>query len=129
MLSVQRTIDWVRGLRTGCEVAMFQALTLSRLLKDRVEYAGTGGVSERNQCCGFMPAFLDCNTGQVYPSLRADGQVAGFHCLDGLPDELVQRRDARGCVCALKAGVQAGFVRDGRFYTREEAARQVATEG
>lgn len=107
---------------------MFQALTISKLQQERADHAGTGGVSEGNHCCGFLPAFRDCNTGRVYPSLRADGQAAGFHCLDGLPAELVSRRDGRGCVCALKAGVQAGFVRDGRFYTREEAARYVAAE-
>jgi hypothetical protein len=45
-----------------------------------------------------------------------------MHLLDGLPDEWVVERDAAGRVRAIKDSVIAGFVRDGRFYTREQAA-------
>jgi hypothetical protein len=37
--------------------------------------------------------------------------------------QLVVKRDRAGNTLGVKASVIAGFVRDGRFYTREEAAR------
>jgi hypothetical protein len=45
-----------------------------------------------------------------------------MHLIDGLPREWVCARDAVGRPAALKATVVAGFVRDGLFYTREQAA-------
>jgi hypothetical protein len=42
--------------------------------------------------------------------------------MDGLPEEWVADRDAGGCPRALKPSIVAGFVRDGEFYTREQAA-------
>jgi hypothetical protein len=46
-----------------------------------------------------------------------------MHLLCCLPEEWVTGRDERGQIVALKDSVIAGFVRDGTFYTREEAAR------
>ena len=114
--------------RTVCGVGMAQALSARGLERERRAYRQTGGVSEHNRQQGFRPAFRDLNTGRVYPSCRADGELAGFHCLDGLPEELVLSRDARGGVCGVKPGVESGFVRDGRFFTREEAAARVLVD-
>lgn len=47
-----------------------------------------------------------------------------FHLLEGLPNELVLTRCPNGGVATVKAAVVSGFVRHGRFYTREEAASQ-----
>jgi hypothetical protein len=45
-----------------------------------------------------------------------------MHVISCLPDEWAAERDAAGEIVRLKDSVIAGFVRDGRFYTREEAA-------
>ena len=91
-------------------------------------FCGTGGVSAGNYGEGFRPAFLDTNTDTVHLSRFLDGRPAPFHLLDGLPDDLVLRRSAAGGAEAVKATVVTGFVRFGRFYTRQEAALAVARD-
>jgi hypothetical protein len=86
-------------------------------------FAGTGGVSRGNASWGFVPGFLDGETGCIYPSRTADGSPSPIHRLDGLPARLAVQRTAAGRVCAVKETVVAGFIRGGRFYTREELAR------
>jgi hypothetical protein len=92
-------------------------------------YRGTGGASvdESNRSMNFLPAFLDSETGKVYPSLNADGSPACMHILSGLPNELVLARDDNGRVCAVKPSLVVGFTRDGVFYTRDEAAALAAS--
>ena len=85
-------------------------------------YRGSGGVSAGNRIHGFRPAFLDQVTGTAYLSCFANGCAAPMHILDGLPDELVTQRNARGSVTAVRTGIIAGFLRYGVFYTREQAA-------
>ena len=92
------------------------------LLIDAAAFRGSGGVSAENRSLGFAPAFVDRATGIVYPSRFADGRPAPYHLLDGMPDELVIARDRRGMVSQVVGTVVAGFIRDGEFYTREEAA-------
>lgn len=82
----------------------------------------SGGISRENAQAGFIPAFLDMATGIIYPSRFADGSYAPLHVLDGLPEELVVARDG-DAVQQVKASVIAGFVREGRFYTRRQAVR------
>lgn len=89
-------------------------------------FIGTGGISKENAGRGFLPAFMDRTTRIVYLSRFANGAVAPLHLLDGLPEELVAERSAAGCVTAAKSCVIAGFIRDGLFYTREQAASAVA---
>ena len=86
-------------------------------------FKGTGGISQENGRYGFVPAFLDSATGTIYLSRFPDGRIAPIHLLDGLPDELVSQRSTAGKVTAVKNSVMAGFVRCGRFYTREQATR------
>jgi hypothetical protein len=97
-------------------------LTLQTLGIQNMECRGTGGTSEENRDCGFMPAFLDRQTGSVYLSRFADGRVAPVHLLDGLPAEVVVYRHPSGRVAAVSASIVAGFVRGEQFYTREQAA-------
>lgn len=85
-------------------------------------YRGTGGCSEENGDFGFRPAFRDDDTGVVYRARFLDGNPAPFHVLDGLPDEVVVSRAETGRVLAVKGSLVSGFVRLGRFYTRDEAA-------
>lgn len=89
-------------------------------------FEGTGGVSEENRSLGFRPAFLDQKTGNIYLSCYTNGQIAPFHLLDGLPQELVVRRSKTGRVHSVKNTVAVGFVRGDRFYTREQAAAAIA---
>lgn len=89
-------------------------------------HRGTGGVSSENRYLGFVPAFMDTRTGQVYTSTFADGRPAAFHLLDGLPSELVVARDRYGRPSQVVGTIIAGFTLDNRFYTREQAASQVS---
>lgn len=98
-------------------------LNTAVLKRHNEEFAGTGGRSQANRPWGFRPAFMDEVTHIIYLSCFADGTAAPVHLLDGLPDEVVASRDAGGRVVSAKASIVAGFVRDGRFYSREEAAK------
>lgn len=89
-------------------------------------HAGGGGVSAGNARLGFKPAFLDFATQRIYPARFADGRLAPFHLLDGLPDEVVAERSITGRVLAAKSTLISGFVRNGFFYTRSAAAKAVA---
>ena len=91
-------------------------------------FRGTGGVSRENRSFGFSPAFRDANTGAVYLSRFANGSIAPMHLLDGLPEALVVSRTASGRVLQAQNSVVAGFVRDGCFYSREQASRAIASE-
>ncbi len=105
-----------------------KALTIDALAEENARHAGTAGVSAEGCARGFRPAFLDRATQTVYASRYADGRLAPFHVLDGLPLWLVAIRCRDGRVVGLKPSVITGFVRAGRFYTREQAAG-AAVEG
>jgi hypothetical protein len=94
-----------------------------QLQHENVVHTGSGGRSQENSGLGFKPAFLDFQTQKIYPSRFADGRLAPFHLLDGLPDEVVVDRATSGRVVTAKATLISGFVRNGFFYTRAAAAR------
>ena len=100
-------------------------LTSVSLSRENAAFRGKGGVSAENQSLGFLPAFLDMETGALYRSRFADGSNAPIHVLDGLPDKVVLSRNACGEVSAVKSTVVAGFEREGHFFTREQASRTV----
>ena len=91
-------------------------------------YAGTGGVSAGNACAGFRPAYYNESTCETVLSRFADGRLAPIHVLEGLPESWVASRDEQGTALEICAGVVAGFVRDGVFYTREAAAAALADD-
>ena len=97
-------------------------LSVRALVRQNQAYRGSSGVSAGNRVYGFRPAFLDQVTGTAYLSCFANGCAAPMHILDGLPDELVTQRNARGSVTAVRTRIIAGFLREGVFYTREQAA-------
>jgi hypothetical protein len=99
--------------------------TQGRLSEEARPHIGNGGSSEGNRGRGFHPAFLDAQTGRIYRSCFADGSPAPFHLLDGLPETLVRSRTTSGRVAEVEASLVSGFERDGRFYTREQAALAV----
>ena len=103
--------------------------TRAALREQNRRFRGTGGVSRDGRSSGFVPAFFDTLTGTVYPSRFADGRPAPLHLLDGLPAELVETRSATGRVIAAKRTVLAGFLRNGRSYTREQAALRSRSRG
>ena len=107
---------------------MGQALTSERLVHETLDYEGTGGTSGDNRALGFAPAFRDSASGRVFLSCLSNGSLAPVHVLDGLPDELVLARDGQGRVTSVRDSVVPGFVRAGRFYTRDEAASIVQRE-
>ena len=104
---------------------MAQSMTTKMLETQNRFFAGTGGVSPENRHLGFVPGFLDEETGSVYRACEADGSPAPVHIMDGLPETLVLARNQSGRVAALKGTVIAGFIFEGQFYTREQAARVV----
>ncbi|AYH43650.1 hypothetical protein [Azoarcus sp. DN11] len=105
---------------------MSAALSPLALHRENREFHSTGGRSEENRPLGFRPAFKDVASGAVYDSRFADGRPAPFHLLDGLPEEVILQRDPGGRVGRVKDSIVSGFVLEGRFYTREEAAGEVA---
>lgn len=107
---------------------MARVMTKQRLERENLAFRYSGGVSQENRCSGFVPAFRDTETGTVYASLRACGSPAPFHCLDGLPAPVILGRDPISGALRVKATVEAGFVRDGVFYTRDQAADCVSRE-
>ena len=100
-------------------------LTPRGLRQQNRVFRGSGGVSQENRGSGFVPAFSDTSTGDVYLSRFADGRIAPMHLLDGLPAAVVIKRSVSGRVTGVKETLQAGSVRAGKFYTREQAAAAV----
>ena len=102
-----------------------QLMTVKTLETQNRQFAGTAGISQNNRSSGFIPAFCDMETNTVEPSRFASGMMAPVHVLDGLPAAWIEDRDAKGRVKAVKGSVIAGFLHEGRFYTREQAAALV----
>jgi hypothetical protein len=105
-----------------CQQAM-EVLNRQLLKVQNRLFFGTLGVSQNNRHLGFLPAYWDTRTATACLSRFANGEPAPIHILDGLPGDWVQERDANGRVMCARPGVIAGFIRDDRFYTREEAAK------
>ncbi len=101
---------------------MSRLMTVAKLRAENQQYKDTRGVSQQNRSLGFLPAFCDTETGRVELSCFAAGIPAPIHLLTGVPDEWVVARHLSGEVAAIKASVVAGFWRDGKFFTREQAA-------
>jgi hypothetical protein len=99
-----------------------QLMTVATLESENTRFAGTAGVSQNNRSCGFIPAFCDMETHTVEPSRFTGGALAPVHLLDGLPPAWIESRNTAGHVTAVKGTVVAGFLLDGHFYTREQAA-------
>ncbi len=101
-------------------------ITVEKIRQENRNFTGQGGISQENRSFGFVPAFLDTLTNTVYLSRHADGRLAPIHLLDGLPSTLVEQRSAAGAVVSAKSSVMTGFMLQGQFFTREQAARAVS---
>jgi hypothetical protein len=106
---------------------MFNAFTDKELKFQNIVWRGTGALSAENRGHGFIPVFLDLERGDIHPSCYANGELAPIHILDGLPKYLILAYDTSGKVTKTKDCVIAGFLRDGKFYSREEAAAALRT--
>jgi len=108
-------------MTTHCPQTTGLHLCIEKLEQENSDFSGTGGVSKENRSHGFLPAFRDNETGIVYLSCHKDGTQAAVHLLDGLPEFLIEERDAQNKIIAVKPSVIPGFVKDKDFYTREQA--------
>jgi hypothetical protein len=108
------------------EQRMRGVLTDMALRGENRLYANTPGVSRNNASLGFRPGYLNRCSGECVLSRFSDGTPAPIHVLDGLPESWVRSRDEAGHVVAVAVEVVSGFVREDRFYTREEAVRAVS---
>lgn len=122
----QQISSTVRNGSRGLAPRSQRSWTNTDLRAQSDAYRGSGGCSEENGDFGFRPAFRDDDTGKVYRACFLDGNPAPFHVLDGLPQEMVVSRGESGRVLAVKGSLVSGFVRRGRFYTRDEAAAAVS---
>jgi hypothetical protein len=111
-----------RGIVTA---SRFSIVNRPTLVDENRHFKGTGGLSRESRRYSFAPAFRDSVSGAVYLSRYANGQVAPIHLYDGLPAELVIERTIAGRVTVVRDSVTSGFVRGGRFYTRDQAARLI----
>jgi len=100
-------------------------LDVATLKTENRAFHGSAGVSEGCREACFSPAFRDQATGRVYLSRDPNGHVAAFHTLEGLPDEVIAARYTNGNVAKAKNSLISGFLKDGIFYTRQQAADQV----
>lgn len=100
-------------------------VTPMSLQSENKQFANTNGLSKNNACHNFLPAFRNEQTGEVALATFADGRQAPMHILLGLPASWATARNGRGQICAIASCVTAGFVRDGQFYTRAEAAAAI----
>jgi hypothetical protein len=103
-------------------------LDVAALKRENRAYHGTAAVSEGCREACFRPAFRDQETGRVYLSRYPNGHVAAFHTLNGLPDEVIAARNINGNVAKAKNTLISGFLKDGTFYTRQEAADKVGIQ-
>jgi len=104
---------------------MKQSLSDEMLGRENRQFTGSGGLSEQNRAYGFIPAFYNTQSRKAMASCFANGTPAPIHVLEGLPQEWVVQRDTFGRVVAAKDSVIAGFLYQGEFYTREQAALAV----
>ena len=89
-------------------------------------YDGTCGESRVACQNRFAPAFCNRADGRVELARLPNGNPAPMHLITALPQAWAARCDAKGHVLALIDSIEAGFVKNGRFYSREEAARENA---
>ena len=101
-------------------------LTEIALADEEGLYGRTHGARRGDRPQGFVPGFRNEVTGELARSRYADGAPAPMHLLDGLPEHWVAERDPEGRVTRARPGVVSGFLRDGRFYTRDQAAQVAA---
>ncbi len=92
----------------------------TRLIHENIHYQNTLGISGSNVEYGFMPAFLDRNSGKIYRSCFSDGRPSAVHLYDALPDAVITKRNNNNKPIAVNACIISGFLFNEQFYTREQ---------
>lgn len=87
-------------------------------------YNGTCGESVVACQHKFLPAFCNREDGRIELARLPNGKPAPMHLIAKLPKVWAARCDGKGNVLELIDSIVAGFVKNGRFYTREEAAAE-----
>ncbi len=100
-------------------------MSQSQVAQQQGAYAQLGGAVFRDASFGFMPAFKDLNTNEIHLSAYNSGELAVIHVLDSLPAKWVAEWGADGRPSSLNAGVIAGFMRFGEFYTLSEISNEL----
>ena len=123
-----RTTDHMtaRQGRTASDRQSGTVLDADLLRQQNRTFAGTNGVSANARRQGFVPGYLDTRSGTAVESRFSDGRPAPVHVLEGLPDEWVAERNANGLAIRARRGIVAGFIRQGRFFSRSDAALALA---
>jgi hypothetical protein len=98
------------------------------LEEENRRFADSPGISINNRGSGFLPAFKNSLSGYSVVSRFADGCPAPIHIIDGLPDEWLEGRDINGEAIGIRPHIISGFLRNGRFYTREEVSLAVLNQ-
>jgi hypothetical protein len=101
---------------------MNRPMSEKTLYRQNLAFAGTNGISPNNRKLRFVPAFRDEDTGRVEIARFENGKPAPAHLIVGLPEEWAVSFTSEGAILAIKPSITAGFVRDSKFFTREEAA-------
>ena len=109
-------------MKTSETQTQLQSICHKTLVQENLQYAGTAGISKNNRKQGFVPAFLDQNSGHIYRSRFPDGQPAPVHMLSGLPENLFYNDGPSSTQRQVKNSVISGFMLEQTFYTREQAA-------
>jgi len=97
-------------------------LDAHKLSVENQQFARTCGLSANNANQDFVPAFRNEETGEVALARFADGRAAPMHLIINLPEDWATARNSRGQISAVLDCVIAGFVHEGQFFTRAEAA-------
>jgi hypothetical protein len=97
-------------------------MDIHTLQQENQVFRGTAGISRNNADQGFRPGFLHKQTGRVELARDEHGDPATLHMIGWLPREWAATTAPDGQIRSLVSGIIAGFVLDGVFYTREEAA-------
>ena len=101
-------------------IDMNRPLTSTALAEENRRCAHRRAVSANGASMRFLPAFRDTVSGETHLSLLPNGSVSPLHLLDGLPEHWILARDYRQRITAVRSSIIIGFVRNGKFYTREQ---------
>ena len=100
-------------------------MSQARVAEQQGAFSQLGGAVFRDASFGFMPAFKDSHTNETHLSVYRTGELAVIHILDGLPNYWVAEWGEDGRPTSLKAGIIAGFVRYGEFFTLSEISNEL----
>ena len=109
-------------MKTAAIQTKIHSICTKSLTLENLQHEGTSGVSRNNRKLGYVPAFLDTDSGHVYQSRYSNGKPASVHLLFGLPGQLFKKGEPSRQQRPVKKSVISGFLLEENFYTRGQAA-------